>query len=504
MTLMADMRKVQNRSSDNKEDYGAGTRFGSQANAFRQDEHKFQPRSVSDIPLFTCPKDEWSRAAPVGDIRVVAVDEISVTYTYESCLPRPDAQYCGIKSKDESIQKDPVDHGIIDFSKLEKYAADIDKIIQEPSMKQINGSAQPHKNKINLTPDPFCSMQSFSPPLPPPHQSQQIDQNISIRQNGKQIRSDQLLSHATTANDVQTQISSLQSTVMQMMSLTKQKQIAAEENAALRDPLEKTTHNLNIVENDEIRAMRMLKESQNEIMLLQQMQLESNRLNAALMVQLQTLQERQKGQELLQQATAASSDTMELHNLLHNDWRTQQKFREVSDHEASVAITTAAAAAQKAQKTVAVAAERAAAAAASTAREVARLKVRYRAVVEALAEERELNILVSDLAHEAEIDRVNHSAPLPSDRMTPLSTSMRSNEIDVRPSNVTVARKLSDEIGSPNLQPVQKNQHTEKAMKTQGGKDAKELPVEESLPAVIVNGHSSGEGENQQETPEKE
>ena len=34
--------------------------------------------------------------------------------------------------------------------KLEKYAADIDKIIQEPSMKQINGSAQPHKNKINL------------------------------------------------------------------------------------------------------------------------------------------------------------------------------------------------------------------------------------------------------------------------------------------------------------------------------------------------------------------
>ena len=78
-------------------------------------------------------------------------------------------------------------------------------------------------------------------------------------------------------------------TVLAVISLTQQRHVAEVENASLRSSLEETQLKLQESDASEERVLRMLHESQKELALLQQMQMESNRLNASLLVRLNVM-----------------------------------------------------------------------------------------------------------------------------------------------------------------------------------------------------------------------
>ena len=154
--------------------------------------------------------------------------------------------------------------------------------------------------------------------------------------------------------DVRDKASSLQKTVLAVISLTQQRHVAEVENASLRSSLEETQLKLQESDASEERVLRMLHESQKELALLQQMQMESNRLNASLLVRLNVM----RAQEADNLVSAETPESRKLHDVLHSDWEQQQQMRDSSMQEASLAINQAASATDAARAAMASAAER--------------------------------------------------------------------------------------------------------------------------------------------------
>ena len=154
--------------------------------------------------------------------------------------------------------------------------------------------------------------------------------------------------------DVRDKASSLQKTVLAVISLTQQRHVAEVENASLRSSLEETQLKLQESDASEERVLRMLHESQKELALLQQMQMESNRLNASLLVRLNVM----RAQEADNLVSAETPESRKLHDVLHSDWEQQQQMRDSSMQEASLAINQAASATDAARAAMASATPR--------------------------------------------------------------------------------------------------------------------------------------------------